>query len=77
MGSLLDKDMKRQKEGGKREERVIRVQNGLPVRSPKLRGPKLGPCLAWVRRMQKAAAKDARFGGHVTQIVTFSACSSQ
>ena len=40
-------------------------------------GPKLGPCLARVRRMQKAAAKDARFGAHFTQIVTFSAAAEE
>ena len=42
------------------------------------RGPKLGLCLAWVRKTQKAAsfkaaAKDARFGAYFTQIVRFPA----
>src|SRR3954452_591299 len=31
------------------------------------------PCLAWVRREQKAASKTARFGALFTQIITFSA----
>ena len=31
------------------------------------------PCLARVRREPKAAAKEARFGAHFTQIVRFSA----
>jgi hypothetical protein len=31
-------------------------------------GPGLDPCLVWVQRQQKAAAKDARFGGHFTHI---------
>src|SRR5436305_14908679 len=40
--------------------------------------PELDPCLAWVQREQKAAAKVARFGAHFTQIITFSAkCSSR
>jgi hypothetical protein len=31
----------------------------------------LAPCLAWVRRAQKAAADCAQFSGHFTQIIRF------
>ena len=39
------------------------------------RDSELDPCLAWVRRTQKAAAKSARFGVHFTQIMSFSVVS--
>ena len=86
MWSLLDKDMKRQKGGergeGKREGGSSESKTGsldkVPSWPPSLgSGPELGPCLAWVRRMQKAAAKDARFGAHFTQIGTFPAYTIQ
>jgi hypothetical protein len=35
------------------------------------RDSELDPCLAWVRRTQKAAAKSARFGVHFTQMYSF------
>jgi hypothetical protein len=35
------------------------------------RSSELDPCLAWVRREQKAAAKSARFGVHFTQMYSF------
>jgi hypothetical protein len=35
------------------------------------RDSELGPCLARVRREQKAAAKDARFGAHFTRMYRF------
>ena len=35
-------------------------------------GAEFDPCLAWVRREQKAAAKEAKFGAHFTQIVRYS-----
>jgi hypothetical protein len=37
------------------------------------RGFGIDPCLARVRREQKAAVKDARFGAHFTQMYRFSA----
>ena len=60
----------------------MRVQNRLPCtkceagqigRREKGRDSELDPCLAWVRREQKAAAKSARFGVRFTQMYSFSA----
>ena len=71
MNSFLDSEILRERE----------TQNGLPRSKFRAKfGPKrragiseLDPCLARVRREQKAASKGARFGVHFTQIVTFSA----
>ena len=59
MNSFLDSETPREREDPKRG-------------SPRFRA-KLNPCLARMRREQKAASKGARFGVHFTQIVTFPA----
>jgi hypothetical protein len=79
MRSLLDSEREREREEGRREHRI---QNGLPCTKSKAgqiwarengRDSELDPSLAWVRREQKAASKDARFGAHFTQMYRFSA----
>jgi hypothetical protein len=68
MRSLLDTDIKRQRAGREGEDkgRAVRIQNGPPVQSPQVgpnlapmrgRDSELDPCLAWVWREQKAAAR--------------------
>ena len=52
---------------------LYKVQVGPNLAAVSGQGSELDPCLAWVRREQKAAANEARFGAHFTQIVRFSA----
>ena len=63
---LLDTEVRREREGSGDESK-----KGSFVQSPE--PAELDPCLARVRREQRAAAKCARFGVHFTQIITFSA----
>ena len=77
MRSLLDTESKRQREGGGRRESpkpgsLYKVQSWLNWGTQR-DDSYLRCSLAWVRREQKAAAKEARFGAHFTQIITFSA----
>jgi hypothetical protein len=57
----------------------MRIQNGLPFTTLELakiwrrRDSELDPCVARVRRTQKAASKSARFGVHFTQMYSFPA----
>ena len=55
--------------------RIIKIIRTSRKRRERARDSELDPCLAWVRRTQKAAAKSARFGVHFTHMYSFSVVS--
>ena len=53
--------------------RIIKIIRTSRKRRERGRDSELDPCLAWVRRTHKAAAKSARFGVHFTHMYSFPA----